>query len=133
MKNKPGDGIADDMEALPDNSISDITFFGRGNMDAIEVIYGDDALARAERGGDVYLGSDKFADLVKPKLILNASINLDGCNTARWDMSIASEVSRLVPNAVVRGCRGFGITNLNFGGTWRFCFTKTYKNGRRVE
>jgi uncharacterized protein RhaS with RHS repeats len=133
MFNMWGNDVADAIKSLPDNSISNITFFGHGNMNSIDVRDNEDALARTERGGNVYLGENNFADLISPKLAPDASIYLDGCNTARWDMSIASDISRLLPNATVRGYRGFGVSNIRFGGTWRAGFTKTYKNGKRIK
>jgi RHS repeat-associated protein len=109
-----------------------VTAFSNGSINKIEIVgHGSSEQMYIEPGssghGVVYVqgvtqgivftdDGTSLSGLLKPKLSVDANIQLNGCNTAReWTSSsnenIAKQLSHELPGVSVTGNRGFGIGN----------------------
>ena len=117
----PGnEALRDALNNYPDGSIENIEFVGHANKNEIgtDSDNGSDGLVNfGEDGGVVWSDTaESFADTVRDKLSDNASIELNGCNSARegWgggDENISKQLSRDLSDTSVTGNRGYAFSN----------------------
>lgn len=111
-------------------SIKKISISGHGGRNAMTIVNSrnpDDGSLYWAPGMEEVLMSDNyesFADFVRSKLAPDALITLNGCRTAsegfagfrtKGGENIARQLSRELPNAIIRGNRQYAVGNEPFG------------------
>ena len=141
--------IVDLLNSRKDGTINSIEFVGHGNRwlmycgtnkSDVLVWYPDPESSLS--GVHFSATADKVSDVLKNKLAPNATIHLNGCNTARefpWSQkSIARQLSRDIPSATVIGNKGFAFQHGFFGYTFgpddhANGVSRKFKNGEEVK
>ena len=121
-----------------DSCIKDITIYDHGWIDFMGIDGSEDGMVVSENGKVLFTDDQSsVSDLLGRVLMDDSSILLSGCLTAYDGLfsssastNIAQALSVELPDATVKGNRGFAI-GPRFGPTINIGIRRSYKNGKK--
>ncbi len=137
LRNPTLDAFKKAIREYDDNSINDLTIYGHGWVNMMQIDGDDDGCYINDRGNVVFDDGTSVGDLLRPKMSRGGLVYLSGCLTGYEGIfysgknNIAKALSSELPGVRVKGNRRFAIGN-KIGPTWNFGISRTYINGRSM-